>query len=127
MSREQKQRDILFDAIKRIATNKRTPEWISGALTQAVMAAKQVTDDVDLNSVSLDEHVIHNNNPVAVGKLAQMDTLDNTHYVIKILTQSEEVEGITLWHVQIVQGKGPHAVGSIVYNVPETWIHDVEA
>lgn len=126
MSKAEKQRDILFEACKKIATNKRTPDWISGALTQAVMAAKAVQDDIwdeGLNSIIEPKVQL----PPAIGKLAHIDMLDNLPYKIKLLSESEEVEGVRLWHVQIVEGTGPHKVGAIVYNVPETWIHDVEA
>ena len=44
MSVEKEQRDILFEACRHIATNKRTPEWIAGYLTQAVMKAKAVVN-----------------------------------------------------------------------------------
>ena len=41
----EKQRDILFDACKKIATDTKCPKWIADFLREEVMKAKQVKDD----------------------------------------------------------------------------------
>lgn len=124
MNKAEKQRDILFEACKEIATNKRTPEWISGILTQAVKTARQVKDDFWEEGIGDKKQETYKE--PQVGLKGKIDMLDNTPYYVEILKEAEEVEGIKLFHIRILNGKGPHAIGSIVYNVPGNWIHSLE-
>lgn len=118
MSREKTQRDILFEVCKQIATNKRTPGWIQGMLREAVEKAKNVPDDVFDGGL---DKPIDSNEPFKVGDVAYCTHLDNVLYKFKITSETDTVDGVRLFNVQVIDGNGPHA-GRAVYNMPETWL-----
>ena len=115
--KEKTQRDILYELCKSIAMNKRTPEWIRTQIYQGVKKAQDVNDEFP--SLNAAENA---DASITVGCTAFSETLDATPYTFKVVAEKEEIEGIRLYDVQVVSGCGPHKIGSIVYNVPGTWL-----
>ena len=122
MSKEKKQRDILFEACKSIATNNRTPEWIKRYIMSEVAKAKCVEDEDVIQSMTLDEPTKHE---WKVNDLAKTTNIDKTTYTIKLESESTIIDGVKLWNCEIVDGKGPREKGYKIPNVPETWLKEV--
>lgn len=115
--KEQIQRDILFELCKDIAMNKRTPDWIKKQIYQGVKKARDVKEEFP----SLEDKPIENR-PLKVGDKAYSETLDNSPYMFEIVAEKDPVQGVRLFDVRIISGKGPRMVGSVVFNMPETWL-----
>lgn len=116
MSVEAEQRDLLFAAIKKVATDRRTPGWILDVLSKAAMDAKNLArklpDSLDTNDVS-------STKSLEPGVLARnIDSKDSCLY--KVLDISTEIQGIKLFTVQIIEGNDKNPAGMIIHNVPET-------
>jgi len=132
MSKEKEQRDILFEACRHIATNKRTPEWIAGYLTQAVMKAKAVVDSDFPESLD-DPAPTHtqvkqvNREPLKVGDVVTTKMFDKTEYQMTILADNGICDGVQLWKCGNIVGVGPRAeiVGYEIPNVPDHWLKKV--
>ncbi len=122
MSKEIKQRDILFNACKAIATNKRTPEWIQKYLIAEVTKAKNVDSDVDISNLELDAPKSHE---FKVDEIVSTTKIDKTEYKMKIKSEGSVIDGVKLWNCIIVAGDGPRGVGYEIPNVPETWLKAV--
>lgn len=116
MSFEAEQRDLLFEAIKKVATDRRTPGWILDVLSKAAMDAKNLARKIP---DSLDDDKVSSTKSLEVGSLARnIDKSDKCVY--KILDLSTEVQGIRLFNVQIVEGNTKNPAGMLIHNVPET-------
>ena len=122
MSKEIKQRDILFNACKAIATNKRTPEWIQKYLIAEVTKAKNVNDVDDISTLELDTPTKHE---FKVDEIVSTTKIDKTEYKMKIKSEGSVIDGVKLWNCVIIDGKGPRGVGYEIPNVPETWLKAV--
>lgn len=108
-----KQRDILFNACKSIATNKKCPDWISKVLTTAAMNAKQLQKDVKTkNDVKL-------SNELKLDAIVKSN-IKNDDCVYKIINIGPEIQGVQLYDVIIIKGNATNPEGSIVHNVPST-------
>ncbi len=109
---------MLVEAIKKVVTHSRTPEWIKKQLEAAVREAKGL-------------HGVERNTPpeaketapaeLSVGGYAKSkNPKDKCLY--QIVGESFLIEGVQLWNVKIVQGDQKNPVGTVVHNVPETMI-----
>ena len=122
MSKEIKQRDILFNACKAIATNKRTPEWIQKYLIAEVTKAKNVDATDDISTLELDAPKPHE---FKVDEIVSTTKIDKTEYKMKIKSEGSVIDGVKLWNCVIVAGDGPRGIGYEIPNVPETWLKAV--
>ena len=113
----EKQRDILFDACKKIATDTKCPKWIADFLREEVMKAKQVKDDFpdlkDCQETPLSDKPFEVNDIVVV-------TNNGASCVAKLVKEAIPVDDIRLFDIQIVEGDKNNQVGQIYYNIPET-------
>lgn len=116
--KEQIQRDILYEVCKAVATNKRTPDWIKAQIYQAVKKAQEVKEEFP----ELDNKEPVEQRPIQVGDKAYSDTLDGVGYLFQVLAEKEEIDGVRLFDVKVIAGKGPHRIGATVFNMPETWL-----
>jgi len=115
--KEQIQRDILYELCKSIAMNKRTPDWIRAQIYQEVKKAQEVKDDFpSLQNTPVEDR------PIQVGDKAYSETLDNVPYTFQVVAEKETIQGVRLFDVRVIAGKGPHKIGSVVFNMPETWL-----
>lgn len=116
--KEKIQRDILYELCKSIAMNKRTPDWIRAQIYQGVKKAQEVKDEFP----SLEQKAPVEDRPLKVGDKAYSETLDNLPYMFEVVAEKETIQGVRLLDVRVIAGKGPHKVGSVVFNMPETWL-----
>ena len=107
------QRDILFNACKSIAKDKKCPDWISKVLTTAALNAKQLQKDV----------VVKTEMPLSTElKLDAIvkSNIANDTCIYRIVNIGPEIQGIQLYDVVIVKGNATNPEGSIIHNVPST-------
>lgn len=80
----EKQRDILFDACRKVATDNKCPKWIADLLRDAVMKAKQTKDDFpsfdNCTETPLENHIL------SIGDIVIISA-NNTSCVAKIIEQ----------------------------------------
>lgn len=113
----EKQRDILFDACKKIATDTKCPKWIADFLREEVMKAKQVKDDFpDLKDC---QEIPQTDAPFEVNDIVVV-TNNGASCVAKLVKEAIPVDDIRLFDIQIVEGDKNNQVGQIYYNIPET-------
>lgn len=112
-----KQRDILFEACKQVATNKRCPDWIAGALKTAVLEARKIEQE-DFPELGNDQPKI-DNSAIKVGDYVTAN-LYGTECKYYVSIESNTVEGIRLFHLQFVEGENRGR--NVSYNVPETML-----
>ena len=113
----EKQRDILFDACKKIATDTKCPKWIADFLREEVMKAKQVKDDFpDLKDC---QETPQTDAPFEVNDIVVV-TNNGASCVAKLVKEAIPVDNIRLFDIQIVEGDKNNQVGQIYYNIPET-------
>jgi RNA polymerase subunit RPABC4/transcription elongation factor Spt4 len=113
----EKQRDILFDACKKIATDTKCPKWIADFLREEVMKAKQVKDDFpDLKDC---QETPQTDAPFEVNDIVVV-TNNGASCVAKLVKEAIPVDDIRLFDIQIVEGDKNNQVGQIYYNIPET-------
>lgn len=131
MSLEKEQRDILFDACRSIATNKRTPEWISGYLTQAVMKCKQLAErqsfPESLDSPNSENRPLASSEPLKVGDRVKTKMFDKTEYTMTIVKDDGILDDVQLWSCGEIEGHGKRAdiPGYVIPNVPSHWLKKV--
>lgn len=114
----EKQRDILFEACKKIATDKRCPEWISNLLRDEVMKAKQLKEDFP----SFDDDKPIDNTPLKEGDVVIVNS-NNTSCKAKLLNKAISPDpNVDLWDVQVVENNKTHVIGTIFHNIPNTMI-----
>lgn len=127
LSLERQQLRMLVEAIKKVVTHARTPEWIKKQLEGAVREAKGLQrvegntapDRLETAKAEIPDHL-------AVGVYAKSkDPKDKCLY--EIVGESFVIEGVQLWDVRIVQGDKNNPVGTVVHNVPETKISPAPA
>lgn len=112
------QRDLLFESCKKVATNKKCPDWIAKILSSAVMQAKKIQEteiDEDANSV------------LKLSKELGLDALVKSNKksdscIYKIIRVGDVIQDIQLYDVVIVRGNKQNPEGSIIHNVPATML-----
>lgn len=126
ISIERQQCRMLVEAIKKIVTNPRTPNWIKNPLETAVKEAKALkpsettgtqesaTEEALMPPIELD---------VGVECIDALDPGDKCLY--KILSKGLEIEHVQLYDVQVIKGDKKTPVGIIMHNVPATYLRGV--
>lgn len=111
-----KQRDILFEACKKVATDSKCPSWASKVLSDAVRSAKQYRADVAPDTVP-------GVKPIEIGATVKVTQHDKSGTIYKIVAKSEIVLGVQLYNLQVIKSGAPELpLGKVRYNVPETWL-----
>lgn len=104
----EKQRDILFEACKEVATNSKCPKWIEDILKTAVIKARNLKTEVQTIA-----------KPIEIGDICISSKKDDP-CEYKILKEHDSINGVRLFTVQIMKGNINNPEGLIVPNVPET-------
>lgn len=112
------QRDILFNACKSIAIDKKCPDWISKILTTAAMNAKKLQNN---EYVANQDNTYALSNKLEVGAIVKSN-VKNDKCFYKILKEGLVVQDVQLYDIQIVKGDKNNPEGHIVYNVPATML-----
>ena len=113
----EQQRDILFEACKKIATAPNCPKWISDILRAEVMRAKQIKEEFpDLKEA---QEVPQEGLPLEVGSVVVINN-NGQSCVAKLVKEAIPVDGIRLFDVQVVENSKNHTIGQTFFNIPET-------
>lgn len=112
------QRDILFNACKNIAKDKKCPDWISKILTNTAMNAKKLQNN---EQIAKQDSAYALSKELAVGAIVKSN-VKNDSCLYKILKEGFVVQDIQLYDVQIVKGNEKNPEGHIVHNVPATML-----
>lgn len=112
------QRDILFNACKSIAKDKKCPDWISKILTTAAMNAKKLQNN---EQIAKQDSAYALSKELAVGAIVKSN-VKNDPCIYKILKEGLVIQDVQLYDVQIVKGNEKNPEGHIVYNVPATML-----
>jgi hypothetical protein len=117
MSIYEQQRDILFEACKKVATAQNCPKWIADLLRTEVMRAKQLKEEFPSLSNDQESHVP--DQPLQVNEIVVINN-NGARCVAKLLNEAIPVDGIRLFDVQVVENSKNHNIGTIFHNIPET-------
>lgn len=129
ISIERQQCRMLIEAIKKIVTNPRTPNWIKNPLETAVKEAKTLkpseTISTEENAPEPAKNEIIENVDLDVGVLC-IDALDpGDKCMYEIIRRSLEVDHVQLWDVRVTKGDKRTPAGIIMHNVPSTYLRGV--
>lgn len=115
----EQQRDILFEACKKVATAPNCPKWIADILRTEVMRAKQIKEDFP--SLSTDQETPQEDVPLEVGSVVVINN-NGQSCVAKLAKEAIPVNGIRLFDVQVIQNSKNHTIGQTFFNIPETYM-----
>lgn len=118
---EKQQRDILFDAIRKLVRKQNCPQWVVIELSNAVKKAKSITSNTD-HSVESTE-TIHKR--PEVGDVVKSNIKNDT-CLYELIELSDVVQNVNLFTVKIVKGSKGNPEGAIAHNVPETMMEVVK-
>ena len=126
ISVERQQCRMLVEAIKKIVTNPRTPNWIKNPLETAVRDAKALKPSIQ----SAEEKKAPEPSVTAPIELDVdiecMDALDpGDKCLYKIIRKGMEIDGVQLWDVVVLRGDKKTPVGVTMHNVPSTYLRGV--
>ena len=117
MNLYEQQRDILFEACKKIATDNKCPKWIADILRDSVMKAKNLKDD-SFPSFS-DQETTQAGQTLDIGSVVVINN-NNTSCVAEIINEPLSPGNIRIFDVKVVENNKNHQIGTIFHNVPET-------
>lgn len=117
MSAFEQQRDILFEACKKIATDQKCPKWIADILRDAVIKAKNIKDEFP--TFDTDQKTTLSDQPLQIGDVVIVNN-NNTSCVAKLIEEEMSPGDIRIFNIQVVEGNNNHMIGQIFHNVPET-------
>lgn len=112
------QRDLLFESCKKVATNKKCPDWIAKILSSAVMQAKKI-QDTEIESSESNQFTL--SKELALDALVKSNKKSDT-CIYKIIRVGDIIQDIQLYDVVIVRGNKQNPEGSIIHNVPATML-----
>ena len=115
----EQQRDILFEACKKVATAPNCPKWIADILRTEVMRAKQIKEEFP--SLSTDQETPQEDVPLEVGNVVVINN-NGQSCVAKLVKEAIPVDGIRLFDVQVVEMSKNHTIGQTFFNIPETYM-----
>lgn len=126
ISIERQQCRILVEAIKKIVTNPRTPNWIKNPLETAVRDAKSLKPSIQTAEEKKDpEPVVTAPVALDVG-IECVDALDpGDKCLYKISRKGMEIDGVQLWDVVVLRGDKKTPAGVTMHNVPATYLRGV--
>lgn len=108
------QRRVLLETLKTIATDKRTPNWISDHCRDGAKKAKNV--ELENGTTIKTENPPEILSPIQIGDLVKnVDSKDTT--IFEVLELSCELDGVKLWNLRVMSGD---MNGVIIHNIPGT-------
>jgi len=130
---------ILVDAIKKVVTHSRTPDWIKRDLEAAVKEARSAYKRVDSSccvgpgresespSESTDMREADRDQSykavdLSVGALCVDALSEDDSCLYEITAEGMTIDGVKLWDVRVVRGDKRTPAGVTVHNVPSTFL-----
>lgn len=128
---EKQQLKIIVEAIKKIVTNPRTPNWVKNPLEEAVKTAKALSkSDSAASGVTVQ---VESKTPVEAMETAPMeigatcvdalDPKDECRY--RVIDKGIEIDHVQLWTVKVTKGDKKTPAGTVMHNVPENYLRAV--
>jgi hypothetical protein len=126
ISIERQQCRMLVEAIKKIVTNPRTPNWIKNPLETAVKEAKALKpSETTAKQENVPEETFTAQIELDVG-VECIDALDpGDKCLYKIVDKGLEIDHVQLYNVQVIKGDKKTPMGIIMHNVPATYLRGV--
>ena len=126
ISIERQQCRMLVEAIKKIVTNPRTPNWIKNPLETAVKDAKSLKpSETTANEENVPEETFTAQIELDVD-VECIDALDpGDKCLYKIVSKGLEIDHVQLYDIQVLKGDKKTPVGVIMHNVPATYLRGV--
>lgn len=115
----EQQRDILFEACKKVATDQKCPKWIADYLRDEVMRAKQIKEEFP--SLNTETETTQADKPLEVNDIVVI-TNNGVSCIAKLVKEAIPVDNIRMFDVQVVQNDKNHNIGQQFYNIPETFM-----
>ena len=115
----EEQRNILFEACKKIATDQKCPKWIADYLRDQVMLAKQVKEKVEFPDLEDKEKEPVVDKPIEVNDTVIV-TNNGCTCTALIIAECIPVDNTRLFDIKIVKGDSNNLVNQIYTNIPET-------
>lgn len=127
ISVERQQLRMIVEAIKKIVTNPRTPNWVKNPLEAAVREAKSLkpsTPQAEEKTAPEEPQI----EPVelCVGRLCRNSVLSDDKCMYKIVREGLVIDGVHLYDVEVVKGDKRTPQGIIQHNVPATLLRGVQ-
>ena len=128
ISIERQQNRMLVEAIRKIATNPRTPNWIKNPLVEAVKEAKALkpSEHKVVQKTAPEEPIEPEEEiPLEVGCLCVdgLESSDTCQYLI--IREGLVIDNIQLFDVRVVKGDKKTPKGTVMHNVPATYLRAV--
>ena len=131
LSVERQQLRMLVDAIKKIVTNPRTPNWIKNPLETAVKDAKSIKPYTSQAEAETAPETSKNEKEmlppveldVGVECVDALDPGDKCLY--RVTRRGLAIDGVQLFDVQVSRGDKKTPVGTTMHNVPATYLRPV--
>lgn len=130
ISVERQQNRIIVEAIKKIVTNPRTPNWIKNPLESAVKEAKALkpsepTSEPKKAVEEPEEEYIDLPLEVGCECVDALNPKDKCRYLI--VGEGLEIEGVQLYDVKVIKGDEKTPRGVVQINVPATYLRAIKA
>ena len=127
---------ILVDAIKKVVTHSRTPDWIKRDLEAAVKEARSAYKRVDSScrvdpgresesssdAPEMREADIEPISQLAVGALCVDAVSEEDSCLYEITAEGMTIDGVKLWDVRVARGDKRTPAGVTIHNVPSTFL-----
>lgn len=128
ISIERQQNRILVEAIRKVVTNQRTPNWIKNPLVEAVKDAKALKPSetaVVQKTAPAEPIESEEETPLEVGCLCVdgLESSDTCQYLI--IREGLVIDNIQLFDVRVVKGDKKTPNGTVMHNVPATYLRAV--
>lgn len=131
ISVERQQLRMLVDAIKKIVTNQRTPNWIKNPLETAVREAKALKPSSSpvQEKTAPEEPKMEDAEPVelCIGCVCKNSEMPEDECLYEIVAEGLEIDGVQLYDVKVVKGDKRTPRGIIQHNVPATLLLGIQA
>mgnify|MGYP004447407653 FL=1 len=127
ISIERQQLRMLVEAIRKIVTNPRTPKWVANPLETAVREAKAIkpSETKVVQKTAPEEPIEPEEIALEVGCLCvdDLESSDTCQYLI--IREGLVIDGIQLFDVRVVKGDKKTPKGTVMHNVPSTYLRAV--
>lgn len=131
ISVERQQLRMLVEAIKKIVTNQRTPNWIKNPLETAVREAKALKPSTSpvQEKTAQEGPKMEYMEPVelCLGCICKNSEMPEDECLYEIVREGLAIDGVQLYDVKVVKGDKRTPRGIIQHNVPSTLLFGIQA
>jgi len=110
------QRDLLFESCKKVATDKKCPDWIAKILSSAAMNAKKMQENV---TETTSEFTL--SKELGLNAIVKSNKKSDS-CIYKIVRVGDIIQDIQLYDVVIIKGNTQNPEGTVIHNVPASML-----